>query len=172
VSWCDKLAATPTVGFKLSPYFHPSDTLLSTLAPVLSGLAKDEKIPFSIERQESFAVVLSTDEGFQYGLDHSKINVSFVHRMRARPVSAGPPVMELVPPMHRAATTLFAADNLALIAACATKDQNTPGRYVVRNGALVCVDTAKSIALPPNYPGLDESLLTMLRDPAAKDRAA
>lgn len=96
MSWCDKLAATPTVGIKLTPYFHSSDMFIAALAPLLNKLTTGDRNLFSVERQESFALVISTDDGFQYAFDPTKFSVTFVHRVRLKPVSAGPPVMEML----------------------------------------------------------------------------
>lgn len=103
-TWCDKLAATPAVGFKFDQHFAPSTTILDSLAPVLDKLvdregakfALTEKPRFTINRQDSFTLEFTTEDGFHYGADPSRVWVEFQHRMRVKPASGGPPVAELL----------------------------------------------------------------------------
>jgi hypothetical protein len=95
-SWCDKLASTPTVGLKLSPHYASSDALLDSLSPLLNKWASSETQNFNLERQESFAVTLNTDDGYVYTIEPERINVGFKHKVRVVPVSAGPPVLRML----------------------------------------------------------------------------
>lgn len=96
MSWCDKLASTPAVGFRLNQHFVPGDVVLAALAPLLDRWVAGERQLFTAERNAPFSVQLSTDDGYDYGIDSSKIHVTFKHRMRAKAVSGGPPVVEML----------------------------------------------------------------------------
>lgn len=47
-------------------------------------------------RQESFAIGFDTNDGFQYGIETSRVHVGFVHKVKFKTVSAGPPIMEML----------------------------------------------------------------------------
>ncbi|HEX4112904.1 MAG TPA: hypothetical protein VH020_10240 [Stellaceae bacterium] len=97
MNWCDKLASTPTVGFTLSHHFASSDGVLSALSPILNAmLDNDEKPTFEVGIALPFGLTMTTEDGFQYNADASKISVAFVHRIRARPTSGGPPIMQML----------------------------------------------------------------------------
>ena len=49
MTWCDKLASTPTVGFKLSTHFAPIDILLNSWAPILDRASEKESKDTSID---------------------------------------------------------------------------------------------------------------------------
>jgi hypothetical protein len=95
-SWCDKLASTPAVGFKLDQHFASSDAILDSLVPLLDALYWGDKARFSIGKQQTFEVQFTTEDGYHYLVDPTRISVEFNHRMRARPVSGGPPIMEML----------------------------------------------------------------------------
>lgn len=96
MTWCDKLASTPSVGVKFDHHFAPSTDLLDVLAPILDGLVEGEKIKFAINRQDPFAIEFTTDDGFHYGIDPSRIWIDYQHRLRVKAISGGPPVAELI----------------------------------------------------------------------------
>lgn len=96
MSWCDKLASTPTVGLKLNPSFVPAEHMLSAMAPLLSTFLDGDKPTFNIETLEAFSLVFNTDEGYKYSFDSISNTVGFNHRVRAKPSSAGPPVVEFI----------------------------------------------------------------------------
>ena len=96
MSWCDKLASVPGAGFGLETHFASSSTVLSALTPILDPLFDKLKPQFNIVQQQPFDVQLATNEGFNYEVDPTKIAVTFKHRMRARAVSGGPPIMEML----------------------------------------------------------------------------
>lgn len=95
-SWCDKLASTPSVGLKVDPHFGPSEAILAAVAPILGRFAEGDKQRFTIDRQDSFSLVFSTEDGKVYSCEPGKVSVQFKHRMKAKPMSAGPPVMEMI----------------------------------------------------------------------------
>lgn len=96
VIWCDQLASTPTAGFGVTWHFASGATLLESFAPILNRLVEDEKPTFSIDRLDNFATAFSTDEGFQYSAEPSKVVVAFVHKLRIQPVSGGLPESQLL----------------------------------------------------------------------------
>ena len=96
MSWCDKLASTPAVGFGLDWHFAPASDILDTLSPMLDKLVARDQPTFTVERPEQFSVSVTTLDGFQYGVDPNKVHVSFHHRMKPKFISGGPPVMEML----------------------------------------------------------------------------
>lgn len=96
MSWCDKLASTPSAGFGLDWHFATSDAVLTGLSSILDPLVKNEKPQFNINRNDTFAVNITTQDGFSYGVEPSKIYVGFQHSMKFKPVSGGAPIMEML----------------------------------------------------------------------------
>jgi hypothetical protein len=96
MSWCDKLASTPSVGYGLDYHFASSEVVLSALTPILDQLVENKKPTFAVDQQQSFLVGFNTNDGFKYGIEPSKIHVNFNHRMRPKAVSGGPPIMEML----------------------------------------------------------------------------
>jgi hypothetical protein len=96
LSWCDKLASVPGVGLQLDFHFASSGEILAAMSPILDKLIRDNKPTFSIQKPDTFDVIFSTEDGFQYALDASRVSVSFKHQMRLKEVSGGPPTMELL----------------------------------------------------------------------------
>lgn len=96
MSWCDKLASTPTVGFTLDSHFASSSDILDIFISIFDSLVTEETPKFNVERQGSFDVTFNTEEGFQYSMTPSKIVVTFNHRMKLKAVSGGPPMMEML----------------------------------------------------------------------------
>lgn len=94
MSWCDKLASTPTVGLRFATGHKSSDKILDALSPLLDSWV-DDKHNVTIERQETFTVQLSTEEGFTYAVDPNRISVDFKHRWKIKPRSGGTPTAEL-----------------------------------------------------------------------------
>ena len=96
MSWCDKLASTPGVGFRLDHHFASSDVILDALAPILNKWVVGDKQQFTMNQHQPFDVGFTTNDGYEYGIDSSKTFVRFNHKMKAKPVSGGPPVMEML----------------------------------------------------------------------------
>ncbi len=96
MSWCDKLASTPSVGLKFDNHFAPSAEILEVLKPILAPLVKRERATFVINRLDPFALELTTEDGFHYGVEPTRVWIDFQHRMRVKPTSGGPPVAELL----------------------------------------------------------------------------
>lgn len=96
MSWCDKLASTPIVGFQLDWHFAPSAAVLEAFSPILDRFVTGNKPRFSVDRQEAFVLIFMTEDGFQYSVDPSKISIGFFHRMKVRHISGGPPTMEML----------------------------------------------------------------------------
>lgn len=95
-SWCDKLASTPAVGFRFTSAFIPSDAILSAFSPVLNAQVDGDRQTFTIETLEPFAAHINTESGFKYQIDPNALSVTYNHRIKASPASAGPPIMELI----------------------------------------------------------------------------
>lgn len=96
MSWCDRLASTPGVGFRLTPYYASSESVFDAWQPMLSKWAKSERMPFTVDKQDAFSATITTEDGFQYGTDPNRSFVNFYHRIRPKSVSGGPPVMEML----------------------------------------------------------------------------
>ena len=97
MSWCDKLASTPTVGFKLSPHFAPNGIILNALSPILDRASEAEAQNTTIDQPQSFySIAFTTKDGFRYTVDENKVSVAFNHRAKFRLTSGGPPVMEML----------------------------------------------------------------------------
>lgn len=96
MSWCDKLASTPGVGIKLDRHYVSGHAILDAISPILDTWADGEKQKFVIDKDESFILALTTDNGFHYGIEPTRIHVTFNHRMQPKPISGGPPVLEML----------------------------------------------------------------------------
>src|ERR1700745_3174961 len=75
VSWCDKLAATPTVGFRVDYHYEPLDTVLRALYPMLNKWVDGDKARFTVEKREpTFTVNLNLhQDGFIYSVEPTRI---------------------------------------------------------------------------------------------------
>lgn len=96
MSWCDKLASVPIAGLKFEHHFLSSSQLLDALSRVLDDNMEGDKPQFSLDEQGPFNVVFTTKDGFRYTADQSKLTIGFNHRVKIKPVTGGPPVMEMV----------------------------------------------------------------------------
>jgi hypothetical protein len=96
LSWCDKLAATPTVGFKVDFHFDSLDVILHALSPMLQKWVDGDRPTFTVERREPFTVNVNADNGFTYSVEPTRISVTFQHVMKMKVVSGGPPVAEML----------------------------------------------------------------------------
>jgi hypothetical protein len=96
VSWCDRLASVPTVGFFLDWHFASSNSVLEAFAPILDRMVEKERAHFNIVSQEAFSVSFNTEDGFQYGIEPGKVSVGFTHSVKAKAVTGGPPIMEML----------------------------------------------------------------------------
>lgn len=95
-SWCDKLASVPTVGLTLDFKFISSGSLLDAISPFLNDMASGLNPEFTITKNEPGAIQIVGNNGFQYGIEPSKVVILFNHRLKAKHVSGGPPIMELL----------------------------------------------------------------------------
>lgn len=96
MSWCDKLASVPTVGFKFDARLTSGITLLEVLAPAFAENVTPEAIKFTVDDVEAFSTNVTTENGFRYMADTWRVAVGFGHKMKAKPVSGGPPVLEMM----------------------------------------------------------------------------
>jgi hypothetical protein len=95
-SWCDKLASTPSIGVRFLPLYETSANILQALSPMLGRLRKGEDDRFKVVKNAPFEVQINTDDGFAYGVDPVTVFVDFHHSLKAKPVSGGPPVLEML----------------------------------------------------------------------------
>jgi hypothetical protein len=95
-SWCDKLAATPTMGVKVDFHFDSLDAVLHALSPMLNNWIDGDRPTFSVEKREPFTVNVSAHDGFTYSVEPTRISVVFQHTMRWKTVSGGAPVAEML----------------------------------------------------------------------------
>ena len=96
MSWCDKLASTPTAGFRFNWHFASANAILESLAPIINPLVEGNKPQFTVTTQDQFTVTIAANDGFIYSVTPSGIAVQFQHRMKAQQVSAGPPIMKML----------------------------------------------------------------------------
>jgi hypothetical protein len=146
LSWCDKLASTPTIGFRFSPHFASGDALLDAFSPLLDPLVDGNKVRFTIEQHVSQAITFNTEDGFKYQADQWKLSVGFNHRPKIKLISGGPPVMELLSrPMPYTKLVPTVADKLV---AAALLLPNIQKRTVERVG-IVAVTPVAEDDIPP-----------------------
>jgi hypothetical protein len=74
----------------------PSADILRALAPITNQWVRGDKVLFTITRQEPYAITLTTEEGYVYGIEPSKVFVEFQHQLRIQPTSAGLPIATLL----------------------------------------------------------------------------
>lgn len=98
MSWCDKLAAVPAVGFKFDPHYASFDSILRALSPLVDTWVAGDRPTFNVEQQDPFTFSLNKEDGFVHGIDPTKASVEFKYRMKAKAISAGPPTVELLSP--------------------------------------------------------------------------
>jgi hypothetical protein len=96
VSWCDKLASTPTVGLKLEARNLPSSLLLQAMSPILDRESKGDEARFVLDNQDVFNLQFTVDDGYRYGVSPSHISVAFSHRMQVKPESGGLPILRFL----------------------------------------------------------------------------
>lgn len=86
------------MGVRLSPHFASGDSIIDGLSKILRPLTtgKNDESDFTVEQVAPFGLIIATNEGFRYQVDHTKVSVVFHHRMKAKQVSGGPPVMQLL----------------------------------------------------------------------------
>ncbi|WP_149762722.1 hypothetical protein [Neomesorhizobium albiziae] len=100
MSWCDKLASTPTIGFFLEPHFAPSDAVVNAVTPMLDRWISGRKLEFNVTHQETFRVDIQHENGFIYRVEPTKLSLQFQHRLRLRPTSGALPVAEFISHPH------------------------------------------------------------------------
>ncbi len=145
MSWCDKLASRPTVGILFNKHFRPSTTLIEKLTPVLDGLAGNVSDKFSIAKQDTFGVALTTENGFHYTVDPTRVAVEFQHRLKLKPVSGAVPTVEMLSSAEPYTKMLQEVSSRALAAADLLIDSN---RTLERIG-IVCNTVVSEEDAPP-----------------------
>lgn len=156
MSWCDKLASTPTVGFRLSTHFAPSDILLNALSPILDRSSEEEARNTTIDQStRQFSTGFTISDGFTYSVDEAKVSVQFNHRAKFRPVSGGPPIMEMLS-TPRPFTTLLPEVSKRLIEATLLLPE--VARRTVRRVGIVSTTPIAADDAPPGINRLIEYL--------------
>jgi hypothetical protein len=93
MSWCDRLASTPTAGFKLTNHFAPIDILLGSFSPILDRVPEEQTKNATVEQTNTnFSIAFTMHDGFKYTASETLVSVAFAHRMRFRHTSGGEPV--------------------------------------------------------------------------------
>lgn len=146
MSWCDKLASTPTAGFKLDQRVLSGDALFQSLAPIVERHLADEKAGFSIEQIDAAGLQFNTESGFRYGFDYYRSFVAFNHRIRAVAVSGGPPVMEML--SHPLPFTELLPEVFDRLIEATLLIPNSKGRSLQRIG-VVSTTSVSEDELPP-----------------------
>ena len=146
LSWCDKLASTPTVGFGLDWHFETSDAVLAKLSPLLDPLVKHERAQFTVTKPDAFALSVSRQDGFLYGFDPSKISVGFQHSLKFKAVSGGPPTMEMLSRPMPYTELLVTVSDMLLDAVVMVVDK--PERKINRIGVVTTTAVDQSEAPP------------------------
>jgi hypothetical protein len=96
LSWCDKLAATPTVGFRSDFHFQSIDAVLNALSPMLSTWVDGDRPTFSVERRDPFTVTVNAQDGYTYAIEPTRMSITFTHTMKMKMVSGGLPIAEML----------------------------------------------------------------------------
>lgn len=96
MSWCDKLASTPSVGMWFTEHYLSSARALDSMSPILDELVVDGRAKFSLGKQDAFSLEVNCEDGFQYGINAAQISVGFGHRLKVRQVSGGPPTVDML----------------------------------------------------------------------------
>jgi hypothetical protein len=132
--------------------------ILSAWRPILDKLLDNDKPAFTVESADPYSAVFSTDEGFKYQFDSESIAIVFNHRIRAKPTSGGPPVMEL---LSQAApyTDLLSETIKRLTEAISLID--IKGRHLQRVG-IVSYTTVDRSDAPPGITKLIEQIASPL----------
>lgn len=160
MSWCDKLASTPTVGFFFPPHATSGATIADRLAPLIDKWwDSDQRATFNIDKQDGFSFEITNDSGLKYIVDLSRIVVDFNHRLKLKPQSGGPPIVEMISTpqpytvlLPRAAEELVRATELIL--------GNNTSRPLEKVG-IVTTTTVAEETVPPGI----RRLLKLLGSP-------
>lgn len=97
MSWCDKLASTPTIGLKLNFHYAPPDQMLGALSPIVDAVTVGDTSRISLNQYDlAPAIAFTTHDGFKYSADGWKLSVAFQHMLRTKTISGGPPIMEML----------------------------------------------------------------------------
>lgn len=158
MTWCDKLASTPSVGIWFSDHYTSGGRVLDSLSPILDKLVIDGKPKFTLNKHDAFSAEISTESGFQYGITPTQLSVSFGHRLKVRRVSGGVPTVDMLSDLKPYSELLpDTCDKLLQATSCAI-DLKT--RLVKRIG-IVSLTSVAETELPPGV----KRLITYLGRP-------
>lgn len=96
MTWCDKLASTPSVGIFYDADYASMDAVIDSIRPWLNKWGSAKKPPFRINISDAFKIEVAHDDGFTYSFEPTKTAVTFQHRVKFRHVSGGLPTAELI----------------------------------------------------------------------------
>lgn len=96
LSWCDKLAAVPSVGFFYAPHFVSGDRIIDAIAPMLDKWTVGDKPDFTLSQPEPLKIEVQRNNGFTYSFEPTRTSIAYQHRIKFRNVSGGRPVAELI----------------------------------------------------------------------------
>ncbi len=119
---------------------------MDALAPILNQRFEGDRQMFTLDPTPSNAFSYSTEDGYQTFVEPTKIIVSFAHRLKARPTSAGPPVAELI---SRAAPYTQLLDTVLRQLIATTLLLPGPAQRGVRRIGIVSQSAVAEDELPP-----------------------
>jgi hypothetical protein len=96
MTWCDKLASTPTVGLKFDWLYVSSAKLLDCFASLLERLHVGDQPAFGLDTKDDFSITFTTNEGIQYSVNPHQLSLSFVPRVKWKYGEGGVPAVELL----------------------------------------------------------------------------
>jgi hypothetical protein len=96
LSWCDKLAAVPSVGFIYDPHFVSGDGIIDAISPLLDRWKVGDKPDFGVSQPEPLKIEVQRNNGFTYSFEPTRTSIAYQHRVKFRNVSGGRPVVELI----------------------------------------------------------------------------
>ncbi|MER8783362.1 hypothetical protein NKH60_19305 [Mesorhizobium sp. M1006] len=96
MSWCDKLASVPSVGFIYDPHFVSGDGIIDAIAPMLDKWKVGDKPDFTLSQPEPLKIEVQHNNGFTYSFEPTRTSIAYQHRVKFRNVSGSRPVAELI----------------------------------------------------------------------------
>lgn len=145
-SWCDKLASTPGVGLTLDWSYLPSSYYQQAMMPVTAKMVENDVQGFNIEHLDPYSFAFTSNDGFHYAFNSSRIFVEYRHRLKYVPQSAGPPIAELVSkplPYTKLLSQITERLTAAAQLVCGS------GHRVLRRAGIISSTTVSQDDIPP-----------------------
>ncbi|MEF0943601.1 hypothetical protein [Rhizobium sp. BR 362] len=148
MTWCDKLASQPSVGFQLDPFYGGGEAILTKLAALMMTWGTPEQPEFVVtpQPQDVFRVDIQRENGFLYSFDALKASVQFQHRMQLKAISGGLPVAQLISSPKVFSSLLSDATEMLIESTLLLPEAGR--RHVMRVG-VVSTTTVSEDDLPP-----------------------